>query len=71
SYYDLERWQESLQCFEGRVAAVPEHPQAYYYLGRLYRRAGQVEAAQRMFDRHREIRRSREGSGLGVATIED
>ena len=71
SYYDLERWQESLRCFEARIAAVPEHPQAYYYLGRLYRRAGRAETAQRMFDRHREIRRSREGSGLGVATIEE
>jgi tetratricopeptide (TPR) repeat protein len=54
--FDLGRWGEARTCFEARVASRPDHPEAHYYLGRLYQRQGQSEKAQAEFSRHQQIR---------------
>ncbi len=71
SLYSLERWVHAQRCFEQRADAMVDHPQAFYYLGRLYQRLGDTDRAQAMFARHKEIRRRQEGSGSTmVATHE-
>lgn len=53
--FDLDRWGEARGCFERRVRERPEHPQAHYYLGRVYQRLGNDERARREFAVHEEI----------------
>lgn len=62
--FDLQRWEEARVCFEQRARQEPDHPEAHYYLGRLYQRRGEEERAGAEFSRHREIR-GRRGAERG------
>jgi tetratricopeptide (TPR) repeat protein len=69
--FELERRDAARACFEERVRARPDHPQAHYYLGQLYRRAGDAERARSEFALHETIRARRSGErGDTAASIE-
>ena len=68
--YELERWGEAARCFEERIQARPDHPQAHYYLARLYRRLGNPVKARTEFERHQEILRGQGPAGDTAASLE-
>jgi tetratricopeptide (TPR) repeat protein len=69
--FDLDRREQARACFEERVRARPDHPQAHYYLGQLYRRAGDHARARSEFALHETIRARRAGErGDTAASIE-
>ncbi len=54
---ELKQYQEAAAALQRAVALDPSEPDAHYQLGRVYRATGDTAAAQKEFDKVRQLQK--------------